>query len=343
MKLFCSCLNFFSNDLALDLGTVSTRIYLRGRGAVLSEPSAAAVSRNGRILAAGQEAVNMTDKIQSGITDIRPLKDGRIADFEIFRALLCHFIRKIRKIRFSRFKKLRLIAAVPSGFTQEEKKAVREAAAQAGASEVCLIKKPLAAAIGAGLLAAEPAAGLILDIGGGTAEAAVISRAGLVCSQSVPAGGLRMDEAIAGHIRKKYRLLISEFTAEAVKQKIGTACPSDQAETLEVRGRDTVTGLLRTVTVDAEEIGCAIAGQADSILSAVLSTIEQIPPELAAPIAARGLVLTGGGALLRCLDSRLREVTRLPVSIAADPLTAAARGCGQALENPAVLRAVSIS
>ncbi|MDR2422435.1 MAG: rod shape-determining protein [Deltaproteobacteria bacterium] len=342
MKLIRSFLNFFSNDLAIDLGTANTLVYLKGKGVVLSEPSVVAVKKDGKsgkVLAVGHEAKAMLGKTPSGIVAIRPMKDGVIADFEITQAMLRHFI---RKTHFRRFVKPRIIVAVPSGITQVEKKAVREAAEQAGASEVFLIEEPMAAAIGAGLPVTEPTANMIVDIGGGTTEVAIISLAGIVYAKSVRMGGDKMDEAIAQYIRKKYNLLIGERTAEVIKQEIGTAYPSDLVDSLEVRGLDTVSGIPKTVAIDSEEIRKAITEQVDSILTTVRSALEQIPPELAADIVTRGIVLTGGGALLRRLDVLLREETHLPIIIADDPFTTVAMGSGKALESLDILKEISI-
>jgi rod shape-determining protein MreB len=342
MKFLRSILGVFSSDLAIDLGTANTLVYLKGQGVVLSEPSVVAVrkdGKNGRVLAVGHEAKEMLGRTPGHIQAIRPMKDGVIADFEITQAMLRHFI---RKTRYRRIVKPRIIVAVPSGITQVEKKAVREAAEQAGAAEVYLIEEPMAAAIGAGLPVTEPTANMIVDIGGGTTEVAIISLAGIVYSKSVRMGGDKMDEAIAQYIRKKYNLLIGERTAEIIKQEIGTAYPSDQVDTLEVKGRDTVSGIPKVVAIDSEEIRKAITEQVDTILTTVRSALEQIPPELAADIVTRGIVLTGGGALLRDLDVLLREETQLPIFTAEDPLQTVAIGSGKALENLEVLKEIAI-
>ena len=338
-KLF----NLFSNDLAIDLGTANTLVYLKGRGVVLSEPSVVAVRKDGKagkVLAVGHEAKDMLGKTPGNIVAIRPMKDGVIADFEITQAMLRHFIRKAH--RHLLFLKPRIIVAVPSGITQVEKKAVQEAALQAGASEVYLIEEPMAAAIGAGLPVTEPTANMVVDIGGGTTEVAVISLAGIVYSKSVRVGGDKMDEAILHYIRKKYNLLIGERTAELIKQEVGTAYPSDQVDTLEVKGRDTVTGIPKVVAIDSEEIRKAIIEQVDAIVETVRIALEQTPPELAADIVDRGIVLTGGGAKLRRLDVLLREETGLPIVIADDPLITVAVGSGRAIESLDVLKLISI-
>jgi rod shape-determining protein MreB len=295
--------------------------------------------KNGKVLAVGEKAKEMIGKCPEGVKAIRPMKDGVIADFEITQAMLRHFI---RIAHFRRILKPRIIVAVPSGITQVEKKAVREAAEQAGASEVYLIEEPMAAAIGAGLPITEPTANMIVDIGGGTTEVAIISLAGIVYSKSMRMGGDKMDEAITQYIRKKYNLLIGEPTAELIKHEIGTAYPSDQVETLEVKGRDTVTGLPKAVAIDSEEIRKAITEQVDAILNTVRSALEQIPPELAADIVTKGIVLTGGGALLKRLDKLISEETHLPISIADEPLKTVAIGSGRALESLDILKEITI-
>jgi rod shape-determining protein MreB len=343
MRFLRSILGLFSSDLAIDLGTANTLVYLKGKGVVLSEPSVVAVKKNGkngRVLAVGEKAKEMIGKCPEGVRAIRPMKDGVIADFEVTQAMLRHFI---RIAHFRRILKPRIIVAVPSGITQVEKKAVREAAEQAGASEVYLIEEPMAAAIGAGLPITEPTANMIVDIGGGTTEVAIISLAGIVYSKSMRMGGDKMDEAITQYIRKKYNLLIGETQAELIKHEIGTAYPSDQVETLEVRGRDTVTGLPKAVAIDSEEVRKAITEQVEAILTTVRSALEQIPPELAADIVTKGIVLTGGGALLKRLDKLISEETHLPISIADEPLKTVAIGSGKALDNLHILKEIAIS
>ncbi|MDR2366776.1 MAG: rod shape-determining protein [Deltaproteobacteria bacterium] len=343
MKIFRSFLNLFSSDLAIDLGTANTLVYLRGKGVILSEPSVVAISRkdsrNGKILAVGSEAKRMLGTTPAGIEAIRPMKDGVIADFEITQSMLRHFIRKTHHRRIF---KPRIIVAVPSGITQVEKKAVREAAAQAGASEVYLIEEPMAAAIGAGLPVTEPAANMIVDIGGGTTEVAIISLAGIVYSKSVRIGGDKMNEAIVLYVRKKYNLYIGERTAENIKHEIGTAYPSDSVESIEVKGRHTVSSLPMAIAIDSEEIRKSIKEQLDTIVNTVKSALEQIPPELAADIVTRGIVLTGGGALLRRIDALLREETQLPIHIADNPLMTVAIGSGKALESIDILKEITI-
>jgi len=334
--------NVFSNDLAIDLGTANTLVYLKGKGVVLAEPSVVAVRKDGKagkVLAVGREAKEMLGKTPGNIVAIRPMKEGVIADFEITQSMLKHFIKKVLKRTFI---KPRIIVAVPSGITQVEKKAVAEAAEQAGASEVYLIEEPMAAAIGAGLPVTEPTANMVVDIGGGTTEVAVISLAGIVYSRSVRVGGDKMDEAILHYIRKKYNLLIGERTAELIKQEVGTAYPSDQVDTLEVKGRDTVTGIPKVVAIDSEEVRKALIEQIDAIVETVRMALEQTPPELAADIVDRGIVLTGGGAKLRRLDVLLREETGLPIVIADDPLVTVAVGSGRAIESLDVLKLISV-
>ncbi|MDR2404842.1 MAG: rod shape-determining protein [Deltaproteobacteria bacterium] len=342
MKFFRTIFGLFSSDLAIDLGTANTLVYLRGKGVVISEPSVVAVRNNGKsgkVLAVGTAAKEMLGRCPENIKAIRPMKDGVIADFEITQAMLRHFI---SFAKFNRIFKPRIIIAVPSGITQVEKKAVREAAEQAGASEVYLIEEPMAAAIGAGLPITEPTANMIVDIGGGTTEVAIISLAGIVYSKSLRMGGDKMDEAIVQYIRKKYNLLIGERMAETIKQEIGTAYPSDQVDTLVVKGRDTVSGLPKVVSIDSEEIRKAITEQVEAIITTVRSALEQIPPELAADIVTKGIVLTGGGALLKRLDQLIAEETHLPISIAEDPLQTVAIGSGRALESLDVLKEITI-
>lgn len=340
---FDPLLGVFSNDLAIDLGTANTLVYLKGRGVVLSEPSVVAVrreSRGGKVLAVGQEAKEMLGRTPGNIVAIRPMKDGVIADFETTEAMLRHFIRKVHNRRT--LVRPRMIICVPSGITQVEKRAVRESAESAGAREVYLIEEPMAAAIGAGLPITEPTANMIVDIGGGTTEVAVISLAGIVYSKSVRVGGDKMDEAILQHIKRKYNLLIGERTSEIIKTTIATAYPSDQLETIEVKGRDLVSGIPKIVAIDSEEVRKSITEQIETIVETVRIALEQTPPELAADIVDRGIVLTGGGALLKNLDVLLREETGLPITITEEPLSTVVLGSGKALDNLAVLKEVMI-
>ncbi|MBF0528169.1 MAG: rod shape-determining protein [Deltaproteobacteria bacterium] len=335
---------FFSNDLAIDLGTANTLVYCKGKGVVLSEPSVVAVRKDAKggtkVLAVGQEAKEMLGRTPGNIVAIRPMKDGVIADFETTEAMLRHFIRKVHNRRA--LVRPRIIVCVPSGITQVEKRAVRESAESAGAREVYLIEEPMAAAIGAGLPITEPTANMVVDIGGGTTEVAVISLAGIVYSKSVRVGGDKMDDAILQHIRRKYNLAIGERTAEIIKTTIGTAYPSDQVDTIEVKGRDLVSGIPKIVTIDSEEVRKSIPEQIETIVETVRIALEQTPPELAADIVDRGIVLTGGGALLRNLDILLREETGLPITITDDPLITVVVGSGRALENLAILKEVMI-
>jgi len=337
-------LGFFSNDLAIDLGTANTLVYLKGKGIVLSEPSVVAVRRDTRggnkVLSVGREAKEMLGRTPGNIVAIRPMKDGVIADFEITEAMLRHFIRKVHNRRA--LVRPRIIISVPSGITQVEKRAVRESAESAGAREVYLIEEPMAAAIGAGLPITEPTANMVVDIGGGTTEVAVISLAGIVYCKSVRVGGDKMDESILQHIKRKYNLLIGERTSEIIKTTIATAYPTDQVETIEVKGRDLVTGIPKILTIDSEEVRLAITEQIETIVETVRIALEQTPPELAADIVDKGIVLTGGGALLKNLDKLLRQETGLPITITEDPLSTVVLGSGKALDNLAILKEVMI-
>ncbi len=337
-------LGLFSNDLAIDLGTANTLVYVKGKGIVLSEPSVVAVRKDSKgvnkVLAVGKEAKMMLGRTPGNIVAIRPMKDGVIADFEITEAMLRHFIRKIHNR--TTLVRPRIIICVPSGITQVEKRAVRESAESAGAREVFLIEEPMAAAIGAGLPITEPTSNMVVDIGGGTTEVAVISLAGIVYSKSVRVGGDKMDEAILQHIKRKYNLLIGLSTAEIIKTTIGNAYPSDHVETIEVKGRDLVTGIPKILTIDSDEVRKSISEQVETIVETVRIALEQTPPELAADIVDRGIVLTGGGAMLKNLDILLREETKLPITMAEDPLSTVVLGSGRALDNMSVLREVMI-
>jgi len=334
----------FSNDLAIDLGTANTLVYMKGKGIVLSEPSVVAVRKDGRgankVLAVGQEAKMMLGRTPGDITAIRPMKDGVIADFEITEAMLRHFIRIVHHRRS--LIRPRIVICVPSGITQVEKRAVRESAESAGAREVFLIEEPMAAAIGAGLPITEPTSNMVVDIGGGTTEVAVISLAGIVYSKSVRVGGDKMDEAILQHIKRKYNLLIGIRTSEIIKTTIGNAFPSDQIDTIEVRGRDLVTGIPKILTIDSDEIRKAISEQVETIIETVRIALEQTPPELAADIVDKGIVLTGGGSLLKNLDVLLREETKLPITITEDPLSTVVLGSGMTLDNISILKQVTV-
>jgi len=338
-------LGIFSNDLAIDLGTANTLVYVKGKGIVLSEPSVVAVRTDNRyknrVLAVGLEAKNMLGRTPGNIVAIRPMRDGVIADFEVAEAMLKHFIRKVHNRRT--FVRPRIIIAVPSGITQVEKRAVKESAESAGAREVFLLEEPMAAAIGAGLPITEPTCNMIVDIGGGTTEVAVISLAGIVYSRSLRVAGDKMDAAIAQYIKRKYNLLIGERTAEIIKTTIGNAYPDAQnLETIEVKGRDLVSGIPKILAIDSEEIRVAISEQIDAIVETVKIALEQTPPELAADIVDSGIVLTGGGALLKNLDKLLREESGLPITVTEDPLSTVALGCGKALDSIDILKQVMI-
>jgi rod shape-determining protein MreB len=343
---FDKLLGVFSSDLAIDLGTANTLVYVKGKGIVLSEPSVVAIRTDARaknrVLAVGLEAKNMVGRTPGNIVAIRPLRDGVIADFDITEAMLRHFIHKVHNRRT--FVRPRIIIAVPSGITQVEKRAVRESAESAGAREVFLIEEPMAAAIGAALPITEPTCNMVVDIGGGTTEVAVISLAGIVYSRSLRVAGDKMDAAIIQYIKRKYNLLIGERTAEIIKTTIGNAYPDpDDMSTIEVKGRDLVSGIPKILAIDSEEIRVAISEQIDAIVETVKIALEQTPPELAADIVDSGIVLTGGGALLKNLDKLLREESGLPIRITEDPLETVALGSGMALDNLEILKQVIIT
>ena len=339
-----SLLGAFSNDLAIDLGTANTLVYVKGKGIVLSEPSVVAVRTDARarnkVLAVGMEAKRMLGRTPGNIVAIRPMRDGVIADFEVTEAMLKHFIRKVHNNRKTMVRP-RIIIAVPSGITQVEKRAVRESAESAGAREVFLIEEPMAAAIGAGLPITEPTCNMVVDIGGGTTEVAVISLAGIVYSKSVRVGGDKMDEAILQYIKRTYNLAIGERTAEIIKTTISNAYPGEM-ETMDVKGRDLVTGIPKIITINSDEIRSAIQEQIDTIVSTVKTALEQTPPELAADIVDHGIYLTGGGALLKHLDVLLHQETGLPIKITEDPLATVVLGSGKALDNLDILREVAL-
>ncbi len=345
MGFLSGILGVFSNDLAIDLGTANTLVYVKDKGVILSEPSVVAVRTDNRaknrVLAVGMEAKNMLGKTPGHITAIRPMRDGVIADFEVTEAMLRHFIHKVHNRRT--FVRPRIIVAVPSGITQVEKRAVKESAESAGAREVFLIEEPMAAAIGAGLPVTEPTCNMVVDMGGGTTEVAVISLAGIVYSRSIRIAGDKMDASIIQYIKRKYNLLIGERTAEIIKTTIGNAYPDLQnLETIEVKGRDLASGIPKILTIDSEEIRVAISEQIDAIVETIKIALEQTPPELAADIVDRGIVLTGGGALLKNLDKLLREETGLPITITDDPLLTVALGSGKAIDNIDILKQVMI-
>lgn len=340
--IFKSLIGWLSSDLAIDLGTANTLVFVKGKGIVLREPSVVAVkkdSRPNRVLAVGQEAKNMLGKTPGNIVAIRPMKDGVIADFEVTEAMLRYFIRKVHNKRIAR---PRIIVSVPSGITQVEKRAVRESAESAGAREVYLIEEPMAAAIGAGLPITEPTANMVVDIGGGTTEVAVISLAGIVYSQSVRVAGDRMDDSILQHIRRRHHLLIGEHTAENIKMQIGDVIPESPYKEIDIKGRDLVSGVPKTIIINASEVMEAISEQVEKIVETVRIALEQTPPELAADIVDKGIVLTGGGALLKNLDKLLREETGLPIIIAEDPLSSVVLGSGDTLDNLDILKEIMI-
>ena len=336
--------SMFSNDLAIDLGTANTLIFVKGRGIVACEPSVVAVQRDSRggkrVLAVGKDAKDMLGKTPGNIVAIRPMRDGVIADFEVTEAMLRYFISRAQNRRT--LVKPRIIVCVPFGITEVEKRAVKESAESAGAREVYLIEEPMAAAIGAGLPITEPTGNMIVDIGGGTTEVAVISLAGIVYSKSVRVGGDKMDEAIVQHLKRKYNLLIGERTAERVKCTIGTAYPTEEVMTMEVKGRDLVAGLPKTLEINSDEIRDAMQEPINAIVEAVRIALERTPPELSADIVDKGIVLAGGGALLKNLDVLLREETGLPVLIADDALSAVVLGSGKALDELNLLREVAL-
>jgi rod shape-determining protein MreB len=335
--MFGKLRGMFSNDLSIDLGTANTLIYVRGKGIVLAEPSVVAIRQERgpggpkSIAAVGLEAKRMLGRTPGNITAIRPLKDGVIADFTVTEKMLQHFIYKVHESRFFR-PSPRVLVCVPCGSTQVERRAIKESAAGAGAREVYLIEEPMAAAIGAGMPIGEASGSMVVDIGGGTTEVAVMSLNGIVYSESVRIGGDRFDEAIISYVRRNYGTLIGDATAERIKQEIGTAYPADEVREIEVRGRNLAEGVPRSFTLNSNEILEALQEPLAGIVSAVKSALEQTPPELGSDVAERGMVLTGGGALLRDLDRLFMEETGLPVIVAEDPLTCVARGGGRAME-----------
>ena len=334
-------LGLFSNDMGIDLGTATTLVYAKGQGIVLCEPSVVAIQKGSHnVLAVGEEAKRMLGRTPGNIVAIRPMKDGVIADFEITEDMLRYFIKKVHNRKV--FVRPRMVIAIPSGITEVEKRAVKDSAEHAGAREVYLVEEPIAAAIGVGLPIQEPSGNMIIDIGGGTTEIAVISLAGIVFSRSIRIGGDELDEAIIEHLKKTYNLMIGERTAEDVKIKIGSAYPLEEELTMEVRGRDLVAGLPKTITVSSEEIREAVAGPISAILEATRMTLERTPPELSADLIERGIILAGGGALLRGMDKLISEETGLPVHVAEDPMTAVAMGTGKVLSEIKYLKKVTV-
>ncbi len=326
--------DLISNDIGIDLGTANTLVFVRGVGIVLNEPSVVAVDTSTkRVLAIGAAAKEMVGRTPGEISAIRPLKDGVIADFEITERLLSDFIKRV--VRHKYLMKPRIVISVPSGITEVEKRAVRDSAENAGAREVYLIQEPMAAAIGVGLPVDRPTGSMIIDIGGGTSEIAVIALNGIVNNTSIRIAGDEMNEAIVMYLKKNYNLLIGELTAEDIKIKIGSAFPLEKEESLEIKGRDLVAGVPKTLKISSVQIREALSEPVNAIIEAVRQALERTPPELAADILDRGIILTGGGALLRGLDRRLRQETNLPVNVAEDPLTCVVRGTGKVLENMA--------
>lgn len=349
MRVFANMLSslfgLFSSDLAIDLGTANTLVYVDGKGIIINEPSVVAVQSNPngtkKVLAVGTEAKQMLGRTPGNIVAIRPMKDGVIADFEVTEAMLRHFITKVHKR--NRWVRPRTVICVPSGITPVERRAVKESAESAGAREVYLIEEPMAAGIGAGLPITEPTGNMVVDIGGGTTEVAVISLAGIVFSRSVRVGGDKIDESITQYIRRKYNMLIGERMAEQIKIEIGAAAPLDEPETMTIKGRDTVAGVPQVLEINSEEVREALTEPVNAILDAVRVALERTPPELAADIVDKGIMLTGGGALLRNLDSLMRHETGLPITVVEDPLTCVVRGSGMVLDNLDLLREVTES
>jgi rod shape-determining protein MreB len=344
MNFLNRIIGLFSNDLAIDLGTANTLVYVKGKGIVANEPSVLALQTDGRgrkkVLAVGDEAKRMLGRTPANITAVRPLKDGVISDFEVTEAMLRYFISRAHDRR--RLMRPRIIVCVPSGVTQVEKRAVRETSVQAGAREVYLIEEPMAAAIGAGLPVSEAWGNMVVDIGGGTTEVAVISLSGIVYSQSIRIAGDAMDEAIINYIKRKHNLLVGERTAETIKIAIGTAYGEDAISASPIKGRDLVLGVPKTLDITSEEILAALSGPIRSIVEVVKTSLERIPPELAADLVDKGIVLVGGGSLLRNLDVLLAKETGLPFTRTDDPLTAVVMGSGKALDEIGLLKNVMI-
>jgi len=337
-----SILSWFSNDLGIDLGTANTLVYVKGKGIVLSEPSIVAIhTQTNKVVAVGKEAKEMLGRTPGNIVAIRPMKDGVIADFKHTEEMLRHFIKKVHNRK--RLIRPRIVIGVPSGITEVEKKAIRDSALQAGASEVYLVEEPMAAALGVGLPVDEPSGNMIVDIGGGTTEVAVISLAGIVYSKSIRVAGDEMDEAIVQYVKRKYNLLIGERTAELIKMTLGSAYPLDDERTMEIKGRDLVAGIPKTLTISSEEIRDALAEPVSAIVEAVKIALERTPPELSSDIIDKGIVLAGGGALLKNLDIRLKEETGLPITLAEDPLTAVVLGTGKMLSHMDLLSKVTVN
>ncbi len=336
-----SLLSFFSNDIAIDLGTSNTLVFTAGKGIVLSEPSIVAINKlTNKIVAVGAEAKEMLGRTPSHIVAVRPLKDGVIADFDVTERMISYFIRRANNGRV--WVRPRIVIGVPSGITQVEERAVKDTAYRAKATEVFLIEEAMAAAIGAGLPITEPSGNMVVDVGGGTTDVAVISMAGIVYSRSIRVGGTAMDEAIINYIKRNYNLLIGDRTAEDIKINIGSAFPLDEELTMDIKGRDLVEGKPKTITITDREIRDSLSEVTSSIVESVRMALERTPPELSADFIDKGMILTGGGALLRNLDLRLREETGIPVSIAEDPLSAVVLGVGRILDDLDLLRRVCL-
>jgi rod shape-determining protein MreB len=334
-------LSFLGRDMAVDLGTANTLVYVRGRGIVLNEPSVVAINTNtGKIVAVGIEAKRMIGRTPGNIVAVRPLKDGVIADFDVTERMLRYFIQKVHKRRH--FAKPRIVVAVPSGITGVEQRAVKEAGYQAGARRVYIIEEPMAAAIGAGLPVHEPTGNMVVDIGGGTTEVAIISLGGIVTSQSIRVGGDELDQAIISYAKKEYSLMLGERTSEEIKMAIGSAYPFDDEPHAEIRGRDLVSGLPKTIVISAEEIRRAIEEPVNTVVDAVKTTLDKCPPELSGDIMDRGIALTGGGALLKNIDERLREETGMPIHMVDNPLDSVVLGSGKCVEDFEALRQVLV-
>ena len=336
-----SFLSLFSNDLAIDLGTANTVVYAKGKGIVVNEPSIVAINKlTGRVEAVGREAKEMVGRTPGSIVAIKPMKDGVIADFEVTEKMLTYFIKKAHNRNI--WVRPRIVIGVPSEITQVEKRAVKDSAYRAKASEVYLVEEAMAAAIGAGMPITEPGGNMIIDIGGGTTEIAVISLAGIVYSKSVRVAGNAMDEAIIQYCKKSLNLLVGERTAEKIKVEIGSAFPLDEKRTMEIKGRHMIEGMPKTITITDEEIRVALTETVNVIVDAIRVALERTPPELSADIVDRGMVLTGGGSLLKNLDKRLREETGLPLAMAEDPLSSVTLGAGKMLSDFNLLRKISI-
>ncbi|MEX0868868.1 MAG: rod shape-determining protein [Nitriliruptoraceae bacterium] len=339
---FGNTFQFLGRDMAVDLGTANTLVYVRGRGIVLNEPSVVAINtRNGAVLAVGAEAKRMIGRTPGHIIAVRPLKDGVIADFDVTEKMLRYFIQRVHKRRF--LAKPRVVVCVPSGITGVEQRAVEEATIQAGARAAYIIEEPMAAAIGSNLPIHEPAGNMVVDIGGGTTEVAVISLGGIVTSQSIRIGGDELDEAIIAYVKKEYSLMLGERTAEEIKLAVGSAFPLPDEPHAEIRGRDLVTGLPKTIILSADEVRKAMEEPVNAIVDAVKNTLDKTPPELAADIMDKGIVLAGGGALLRGLDERLKHETGIPIHVTDNPLSSVAIGSGKCLEEFEALKKLLIS